>query len=391
MMAGQNGKGRPSNHAGDAVNKNGTSTRGKLHKGLFSLTILDVLFIVILSCLLVHYIPQLKGSGHLSDFVEKAGETWLAICIQLVVVFMAILGGGSGIERCRKKQILYLRELVGFAVTVPVLISCVMSVSLVFDAEAILIKAREENTESQNVQAPANQGKPIVDTGEIIIDKEIYYFEDDPYVSSEKIDGYRGVQKGTTRQEGNEIEEAAKVVYNDMLTLSGLQTATQPTPHYESKTAIANAFHDEYIKMYKSPPDGSIPEVAQLMRQQRIYVLDAAIDCRMQADDSYKDAENRRMEAVHYIEAGDEYRTDGNMEKTEECYEQSAIWGMKALYLAIPGTDTKKMRECLKRIEIAADRMAEINGSKSYELSRAVNIYTRVVELRAAELQGTVF
>ena len=61
---------------------------------------------------------------------------------------------------------------------------------------------------------------------------------------------------------------------------------------------------------------------------------------------------------------------------------------MKALYLAIPGTNVTKMKDCLERLKIASERMSGINGSKSDELSRAVNIYTRVVELRIAELQG---
>ena len=383
-MAGQNSKKRPLNHVKGAVNNRNAT----LYKILVAFTIFEVIYIVFFSCLMVLYISQLKRIGHLGDFLEKTGDLWLAICVQLITVFLAILGVGAWLEGKWKRKIIQTRELVWIAIVLPVLIGCLMTISLVLDAKSIIIKVQEENSTSQDVLFTENLAKSIVDKEQFLVMAELYHFEEDPYVSSEKIDGYRGVQKGTTKQEGNEIVEAAKIIYADIFDEFHLRTDVDEFfGDYESRTQIANAFHEEYKKMYKNPPDSSITEVTQFMRQERINVLNQAIDYRMQADNSYKDAENRRMEAEYYIETGEEYQAAGDMEKAEECYEQGAIWGMKALYLAVPGTDTKKMEDCLKKIELASERMSAINGRGSDKLSRTLEIYTEVVSMRIAELQ----
>lgn len=377
MMAGQNGKRRPSNHDKDAVENNMT-TKETLHRGWFWFAMVDVLFVILLICCIVYLIPQLLIIGKSSIIIQRAGEMLLAVCIQIIAI----------IKWNKKKETIQTKESIFINIVRWVFVNCLLLFSLVLMTVSVLVEDQEEHPTSSDIQVLENLGKPIVDMEQILIKKETYYFEGDPYVSSEKIDGYRGVQKGKTEQEGSEIEAAAEVIYINIFDVFHPQTDTEESfIDYENKTATANAYHEEYKKWYNNPPDGSDSEVAQFMCQGRIDILEQAIACRMKADKSYKDAENRRMVAVHYIEEGDEYQAAGNMEMAEKCYEQSAIWGMKALYLAVPGTNITKMEDCLDIIKIASERMTKMNGSKSYELSRAVAIYTEVVKRRIAELQ----
>lgn len=394
MATGQKGRGRPSRHVKGAVVQNSTPTNSIPTKNsilkvvLVGLAIIDVVFTAALAYFLIHYIQQLKIIKHLNDFLDMAGETWQAICFQLIIATGLAIISGVGIEWFSKKKKIENKKWIYFAIELLFFLICFIMVGFVLKTKAILVKYQEETNVSQNIPVAIYQGANTPNTGQTLVETITYYFETDPYVSSEKIDAYRGVLKGTTQMEGNEIETAANIIYADMFTVYSMRTAVSEEKfrNYEERTKTANAYHEEYKKWYENQPNGSDSEVEQFVRLKRISILDQAIDCGIQADNAYEDAENRRMIAIRYIEQGDEYQAAGNMEMAEYCFEQSAIWGMKALYLAIPGTNITKMKQCLERLEIASKRMSGINGSKSDELSRVVNIYTRVVELRIAEL-----
>lgn len=396
MATGQKGKGRPTRHVKGAAVQNSTPTKSVPEKitlfkvVLVGLAIVDMVFIAALTYFLTHYIQQLIIIKHLNDFLDMAGETWQVICFQLIIATVLAFISGVGIEWFSKKKKIEKKKWICFAVELLLFSICFIMVGFVLKTKAILVKYQEETNVSQNIPVAINQGANMPNTGQTLVETITYYFKDDPYVSSEKIDSYRGVPKGTTRMEGNEIEAAANIIYVDMFVVFSMRTAVSKDKfsNYQNKTAMDNAFHEEYKKWYENQPSGSNSEVVQFIRLERISILEQVIDYGIQADDEYGDAENRRMIAVYYIELGDEYQAAGDMEMAEYSFEQSAIWGMKALYLAIPGTNVTKMQYCLERLKIASERMSGINGSKSDELSRAVNIYTRVVELRIAELQG---
>lgn len=396
MATGQKGKGRSSRHVKGAVVQNSTPTNSIPTKISFpkavlvGFAIIDVVFTAALVYFLIHYIQQLRTIKHFNDFLDMAGETWQVICFQLIIATGLAFISGVGIEWFSKKKKIEKKKWICFAVELLLFSICFIMVGFVLKTKAILIKYQEETNVSQNIPVAIYQGANTPNTGQSLVETITYYFETDPYVSSKKIDGYRGVPKGTTQMEGNEIEAAANIIYMDMLVVFSMRTAVSEDEfsNYENKTATANDFHEEYKKWYENQPSGSNSEVVQFIRLERISILEQVIDYGIQADDEYGDAENRRMMAVYYIELGDEYQAAGDMEMAEYSFEQSAIWGMKALYLAIPETNVTKMKQCLERLEIASERMSGINGSKSDELFRAVNIYTRVVELRIVELQG---
>ena len=255
---------------------------------------------------------------------------------------------------------------------------------IVIDGGSILI-SYEEQMESGVALTTENLGNSVtaVEAETIEYVKTPYWFEDDYYVDSENIDAYRGMKKGTTKQEGKEIEAAALIVYEDMMAEAELRNGVNSiNEDYEEAVNQADAIYVEYYKWCQNPPDGSILVVDQLLRQMRIELLDTAIKYRIKADDSYECAENRRLIAGYYTEMGDEYRMAGDKENAEYCYEQSAIWGMKALYLAVPGNDIEQMENCLNKVKIAANRMMEMEGEKCEELNRIVSIYTKVVAIR---------
>lgn len=178
--------------------------------------------------------------------------------------------------------------------------------------------------------------------------KQYYSLEDDPFV--EHLEEYHGVEKGSIPSDMT-TSMMAEIIMDDIAASSAdnadrLPVSPEILGQFSTYTILADKQHDTYS--YQLTRDTDVTgDAAKELLDLRLSDLSSAKSFRITADALYISPDNRKVTATYCKEEGDEYCKISDCLTALNCYEEGAVWCMKAFYAACYNNDSVKMKEVL--------------------------------------------
>lgn len=166
----------------------------------------------------------------------------------------------------------------------------------------------------------------------------------------EDLEEYHGVEKGSIPSHMT-TSMMAEIIMDDITASSAenagnLSDSPEITNQFSIYTILADKQHDTYS--YQRTRDSDAAEIASKeLLDLRLSDLRNAKDSRIAADELCISPDNRKVIATYCKEEGDEYCKISDCLTALDCYEEGAIWCMKAFYAACYNNDPIKMKAVL--------------------------------------------
>lgn len=311
----------------------------------------------------------------------------ISICLQEISTFWGFLSDAiinvfcGGLVCDAIVAFLVSRRLKGqagwcMAIGVPI-ICLLIFISGIFEVFSVYTK--EEEVASKGISKTQYQGgysgyDGTVGTGTIYYIHP-YDFEEDPFLKeSQKYIGDRSELLSAAEMN----QKMADIILADMAEYE-IKKTTESDAYV---TCVLDADLQYITYKYQRDRDW-YEEVSDYIVNQRIVDLQSAIELRIEGDDDYEDAENRRLIAVYYKDLGDEYAKKNDSINAADCFEESVMWAMKSMYSAYEEGNnfkTKAIYEVLDSAANALNNLAEIGSKRKDVINGCRDVYKVIYE-----------
>lgn len=187
-----------------------------------------------------------------------------------------------------------------------------------------------------------------------------YILEEDLFM--ENLDLYCGIPDNDISQ-----EERPSIMAEIILTYlksNVVDTSEKKLPYnYQTNVLMGNVLYDSFYDLKEESEKPENVSIKNKIYDYALNMLDEATNCRIEADNSLHTAGNRRLIGVYNIDAGVFHQSIGEIDSAVVCYENAAEWAIKSIYSAAIENNMKAMNDAWNVLNIAADKLEEVEGS----------------------------
>ena len=191
-----------------------------------------------------------------------------------------------------------------------------------------------------------------------------YILEEDIYI--ENVEQYCGMPDNSIS--GNErIDIMAKIIMAYLKNHITNTSVEELPDSYETNVLLADIRYggfSYYKKQSEQPENGSI---INELYDCGLTELDAAIECRIKADNALSIAENCRLLGVYYIDKGALQKDISGAGDVAVCYERAAEWAVKSICFAAMVNDAAAMKKAWNVLDNAYMNLEDVEGSSDAE------------------------
>lgn len=191
-----------------------------------------------------------------------------------------------------------------------------------------------------------------------------YVLEEDMYI--ENVEQYCGIPDNSVSQD-ERIDIKAEIILTYLRNHISDTSVREFPGSYETNVLLADARYggfSYYKKQNEQPGNGSIRNE---LYDCELTELDAAIECRIKADNALPTAENRRLLGMYYIDEGIIRQNNSETGGAAVCYENAADWAIKSICSAAVVNDAGAMKDAWDILNNACAHLEGVEGSSDGE------------------------
>ena len=288
---------------------------------------------------------EMNRSSVFLDFIADNMIAVIAVLIALPLTTCAVI--------CIAK-----RKNIGACVTVTCFMVIIWIMLWATNAKVVASVRTEEELIAVSIEKSADflgyiQNQAVYQLRQYILEEDLFL---------EDLEQYCGIPANTISQD--ERPGIMAEIILSYLKENITDTSKKKLPYnYETNVLIGNVVYNSFLDLKEQsekPENGSIKN---RICSYALEPLDEAIKCRIEADNSFHTAENRRLISVYKIDAGDCHQSIGVINSAAECYENAAEWAVKSIYSAAIENNVKGMKDAWDVLNNASNKLEEVEGS----------------------------